>query len=288
MSESFPRAHMPDVVTGLVADLAAEHDALRDLLTDLPEESWGASTPAPGWSVRDQVAHLAHFDTVARISLEAPNAFMGMRSDIADLQRYVDEVGEQAADRTGAQILGWWAAENARMREAVARADNRARHPWFGPPMSLASMLTARLMETWAHGQDVVDAFGLIRPATSRLHHVARIGVLALPHSFRTHDLDIPAEEIAVVLDDPSGGEPWTWGDPSSSNRVSGSAEDFCLVVTRRRHVDDTDLQLNGRVASQWMTIAQSFAGPPGEGRAPGQFQRRPAPLPKSHEVAHD
>lgn len=287
MAESSPGAHTPDVVIGLVADLAAEHDALRVLLTDLPEESWWTPTPAPGWSVRDQIAHLAHFDTVARMSLQAPDAFIGMRSDIADLQRYVDEVGEQAAGRSGAQILDWWAAENARMREAAARADSRARHPWFGPPMSLASMLTARLMETWAHGQDIVDAFGLMRPVTSRLHHVARIGVLALPHSFRTHGLDIPTEEVAVELDDPDGGRPWAWGDSSSANRVSGRAEDFCLVVTRRRHVDDTDLQLAGPVATQWMTIAQAYAGPPGAGRTPGQFERDSDAGRNPREVAH-
>lgn len=288
MSEPSPHTRATGVVTGLIADLAAEHEALIEILRDLPEESWESPTPAPGWTVRDQVAHLAHFDTVARISLETPEAFEALRDGIDDLQRYIDGVSERTVDKSGVQMLDWWAEENARMRESAVRADHRGRHPWFGPPMSLASMLTARLMETWAHGQDVVDAFGLVRPATPRLRHVARIGLLALPHSFRTRGLAVPAADVAVVLDHPSGGEPWTWGDPSSPNRVSGPAEDFCLVVTRRRHVDDTGLQLNGPVAAQWMTIAQAFAGPPGEGRASGQFERRLAPIPKPHEVAHD
>ncbi|WP_326661230.1 TIGR03084 family metal-binding protein [Streptomyces canus] len=288
MSESSPHTHATGVVTGLVADLTAEHEALVEILRDLPEESWESSTPAPRWTVRDQVAHLAHFDTVARISLETPEAFETMRDGIDDLQRYIDGVGGRTVGMSGARMLDRWAEENARMRESAVRADHRGRHPWFGPPMSLASMLTARLMETWAHGQDIVDTFGLLRPATPRLRQVARIGLLALPHSFRTHGLDVPAADVAVVLDPPGGGEPWTWGDPLSPNRVSGPAEDFCLVVTRRRHVDDTELQLNGPVATEWMTIAQAFAGPPGGGRASGQFERRLAPMPKPHEVAHD
>jgi uncharacterized protein (TIGR03084 family) len=288
MSESSPHAHSADPVAGLVADLAAEHQALAEILRHLPEGSWGSSTPAPRWTVRDQVAHLAHFDAVARISLEAPEAFEAIRDGIDDLQVYVDGVGEREVDRSGTQMLEWWAEENARLRQSAIRADKRARHPWFGPPMSLASMLTARVMETWAHGQDIIDAFGLARPATSRLHHVARIGVLTLPHSFRTHGLDVPPAGIGVVLDDPKGGEPWRWGDPRSSNRVSGPAEDFCLVVTRRRHVDDTDLQLCGPFAAQWMTIAQAFAGPPGEGRAPGQFERRQARPSETTEVADE
>jgi len=101
--------------------------------------------------------------------------------------------------------------------------------------------------------------------------HVAHLGVLTRGYSFRNQGRAVPTEDVRVELRSPSG-EPWIWGDASATNRVTGSARGFCLVVTRRRHAADTDLVIEGDVARQWMEIAQAFAGPPGPGRQPGQF----------------
>jgi uncharacterized protein (TIGR03084 family) len=157
---------------------------------------------------------------------------------------------------------------------ALRAVDPSTRIPWFGPDMSPASKATARLMETWAHGQDIVDALDLVRPPTKRLYHVAHIGVRALPNSYRTNQRPVPDAPVYVALAAPDG-ERWTWGDADAADRVEGPALDFCLVVTQRRHVADTDLVVEGAVATDWMSIAQAFAGPPGEGRAPGQFAKR-------------
>jgi uncharacterized protein (TIGR03084 family) len=127
-------------------------------------------------------------------------------------------------------------------------------------------------METWAHGQDVVDALGATRPATDRLRHVAHIGVQARPFAYVTHGMTMPDAGVFVSLDPPGGGEPWTWGDPAWPDHVSGPALDFCLVVTQRRHPADTAIVVEGPNAVEWMGIAQAFAGPPGEGRTAGQF----------------
>jgi hypothetical protein len=62
------------------------------------------------------------------------------------------------------------------------------------------------------------------------------------------------------------------WGPEEAANRVTGPALDFCLLVTQRRHRDDTAVTATGATADQWLSIAQSFAGPPGPGRRPGQF----------------
>jgi uncharacterized protein (TIGR03084 family) len=127
-------------------------------------------------------------------------------------------------------------------------------------------------METWAHGQDVVDALGAERAPTDRLRHVAHIGVTARPFAYRVHGLDLPDVPVRVALDPPAGGETWVWGDEGAADRVSGPALDFCLVVTQRRHPADTHLVIEGDAAVEWMSIAQAFAGPPGAGRQPGQF----------------
>jgi uncharacterized protein (TIGR03084 family) len=141
--------------------------------------------------------------------------------------------------------------------------------------MSPASFMSARIMETWAHGQDVADALGASREATPRLRHVAHIGVLARGYSYDTHGMTAPGEPVRVELDGP-GAEKWTWNDGAKAF-VSGDAYDFCLVVTQRRHPEDTDLVIEGEPAVEWMSIAQAYAGPPGEGRRPGQFEKRSA-----------
>jgi uncharacterized protein (TIGR03084 family) len=263
------------VVDILVRDLAAEKQDLAVLLAGCPEDAWQAGTPAPEWTVHDQIAHLAHFDGVTRLAMTDPAGFAELRAGVGDLQAYVDGIGATAAHRDGHAMLDWWNVENAGLRRAALAIDPAARVPWFGPSMSVASKLTARIMETWAHGQDVVDALGLHRPATGRLQHVARIGVLALPNSFRTHGLDVPTSPVRVDLVAPDGRTHWSWGPDDAADRVAGPAADFCLVVTQRRHLADTALEVAGTVADRWLRIAQAFAGPPGDGRRPGQF--RPA-----------
>jgi uncharacterized protein (TIGR03084 family) len=195
-----------------------------------------------------------------------------------DVQRYVHEVNARGNGLSGAEMLDWSNRERARLVHALRTVDPSSRIPWFGPDMSPASKATARLMETWAHGQDIVDALHLERAPTARLYHVAYIGVRAVPNSFRANGRDIPDVGVYVALDAPQG-DRWVWGDAEDVNRVEGDALDFCLVVTQRRHVDDTDLIVVGDMATEWMHIAQAFAGPPGAGRTPGQFR---APGPKA------
>jgi uncharacterized protein (TIGR03084 family) len=147
-----------------------------------------------------------------------------------------------------------------------AGLDGAKRVPWYGPPMSVTSSLTARLMETWAHGQDVADALGVELEPTSRLRHVAHIGVRTMGFS-STRTASLGA--VRVELTAPDSDDVWTWGDAEAANRVTGPALDFCLVVTQRRHRDDTALETTGAVADEWLSIAQAYAGEPGPGRPP-------------------
>jgi uncharacterized protein (TIGR03084 family) len=134
--------------------------------------------------------------------------------------------------------------------------------------MKPASMVTARLMETWAHGQDVADALGAEREPTARLRHVAHIGVRTRDFSYRNRGLEPPSEEFRFVLTAPDGGT-WTWGPEDAGQSVSGPALDFCLLVAQRRHRDDLALTASGPDADRWLGLAQAFAGPPGPGRPP-------------------
>jgi uncharacterized protein (TIGR03084 family) len=260
----------------LLGDLAAETAQLRILVTDLTEPGWRTPTPAVGWTIGDQISHLAFFDDAAITSATDPERFgteLAVPAQAGDLS--TDDIAARYRDRTGAELLDWFVGSRDRLIETFGALDPADRLPWFGPSMSAASSVTARIMETWAHGQDVADALGVTREPTGRLRHIAHIGVWALPFSFAVNGLTPPDKPVRVELTppgaedsaSPAGGEAWTWGPADAIDRVSGPAVDFCLLVTQRRHRDDTAIQAHGQVADQWLGIAQAFAGPPGTGR---------------------
>jgi uncharacterized protein (TIGR03084 family) len=256
----------------LVDDLLAESADLRALVADLDEPSWATPTPAAGWSVRDQLTHLAYFDTTAVQSALDPETFL------AELERWAvkggldpDAIAAAHRGMPGAEVLAWFDQARASFAAAYRPLDPGLRVPWYGPAMSAASSVTARIMETWAHGQDVADALGATRVPSARLRHVAHIGVRTLPFSYGLHGRAVPVEPIHVALTAPDG-DRWTWGPPDADERVVGRALDFCLVTTQRRHIADTGLVVTGSVAADWVSIAQAYAGRAGAGRVPGQF----------------
>lgn len=263
-------------LNALIADLRAEHAELDDVVSGLPLGNWDRLTPADPWTVRDQVSHLTFFDEAAAQAISDPDAFTeGLQEAAADVQGYMDAPLVKGRGMEPAEVLEWWRSGRDAMLNAFAKADPSQRVPWYGPPMSPASFISARLMETWAHGQDIFDALGLRRDPTARLRHVVHLGVRARGYSYVVNGMTQPPEDVRVELVAPDG-EVWSYGEPNE-NRIAGSALDFCLVVTQRRHLADTSLVIEGPAATEWMSIAQCFAGPPGTGRVPGQFADRSA-----------
>ena len=262
---------MSDRVAALLADLAAEHSALDERVAPLDDAGWFTPTPAEGWDVRDTVSHLCFFDEAAVLAATDEDAFAEHKEGLMlTAERTVDVDVGRALSPAG--LLARWRESRRALLDAMAAKDPTARVPWYGPAMSVASFVTARLMETWAHGQDVADALGLPPVVSDRLRHVCFIGVTARPYAFLINGVDDPGDPVRVELTPPDGGEPWTFGPDDAEQRITGSALGFALAVTRRRHPDDTDVVAHGPTAQQWLAIAQSFAGPPGPSRPAGTF----------------
>ncbi|BAJ27689.1 MULTISPECIES: TIGR03084 family metal-binding protein [Kitasatospora] len=265
---------------GLVADLQAEGAELDALVAGLGSDGWALATPAIGWTVAHQIAHLAWTDRWTLLAAHDPDAFAhalaeaftadpdATGSDAASPVSPVDRGAAEGAGEDPAALLARWRAGRAEVAAALAAVPAGVRLPWFGPPMKARSMLTARLMETWAHGQDVADALGAVRVPTARLRHVAHLGVRTVGFAFAAHGRPAPDDPIRFELISPEG-EFWHWGPADATDRVSGPALDFCLLVTQRRHPDDLALTATGPTARAWLPLAQTFAGPPGPGRAP-------------------
>ncbi|MEP7020642.1 MAG: TIGR03084 family metal-binding protein [Pseudonocardiales bacterium] len=254
-----------------VADLTAEGADLDGLVADLPVAYWARETPAAGWTIAHQIGHLAWTDDVAALAASDPEQFQRVVGNaLATYDGYVDRAAAERAALPPAELLAGWRAGRTALATALATVPDGTKLPWFGPPMSAATMATARLMESWAHGLDVADTLGVTRTATSRLRHVAHIGVRTRDFSYLLNDRAVPAEQFRVELDAPDG-ELWTWGPENAAQRVTGPALDFCLLVTQRRNRGELALSAEGTDADQWLGIAQAFAGPPGGGREPAR-----------------
>jgi uncharacterized protein (TIGR03084 family) len=261
----------PDLA-GLCDDLAAEHAELDALVAPLDASQWDLATPADRWAIRDQIHHLGWFDRNGVLAIEDPDAFNASVAEmVGDFDGFEARIAAEARAMPADELLAWWREQRARILDVMRSVDPSLRVPWYGPPMALSSFATARLMETWAHGQDVVDALGVRREPTARLRHIAHIGVRTRGFAYALRDLPTPDGEVRVELDGPDGST-WTWGSEDALDRVTGPALDFCLVVTQRRHRIDTALKAEGPLADEWLSIAQAFAGSPGPGRRPGQF----------------
>ncbi|MFK4145870.1 TIGR03084 family metal-binding protein [Streptomyces sp. NPDC004065] len=255
--------------TPVIDDLCAETEELDLLVAELSADQWALATPAPGWTVAHQIAHLAWTDHHSVLAVTDRDAFSReVEKALAQPGDFVDNGAEEGARKPPARLLADWRAGREALARALRAAPDGARFPWYGPPMSTASMATARLMETWAHGLDVAQALGVRRAPTDRLRHIVRLGVRTRDFAFGVHGLAAPFEEFRVELTAPSGAS-WAYGPEDAPQRVTGPALDFCLLVTQRAHRADLALHAEGPDADRWLDVAQAFAGPPGAGRAP-------------------
>ena len=257
-------------------DLLHEYRDLAALCETLAPSQWLMRSEFYGWTPWDEIAHLCYFDETGLQSATDPEGFARDAAALNVRMERGEEISAVARERYGSlagpALLARWRLLHEGLVAALAKLDPKARLAWYGPPMSARSFATARLMETWAHGQDVWDVVRRRRPQTARLKHIAHLGVTTFRWTFINRKLEVPQTVPYVELSAPDGSL-WTWNEPSTSNFVRGSAEDFCLLVTQRRHLDDTGLTHNGDSVKQWLLMAQCFAGPPADGPAAGVRQ---------------
>ena len=260
---------MSSTLDQILADLAAECDQLDHLVAPLDEDGWRTPTPAAGWDVAHQVAHLAWTDEVAVAAATDKAEWDAVVLDaIADPTGFVDTEAARGAQAPHGELLARWRTARAALADVLRTHPEGEKLPWFGPPMSATSMATARFMETWAHARDVAAALGVELPRDDRVRNVAHLGVRTRNFAFANAGREAPAEEFRVELTLP-GGEVLAYGPPDAAQTVTGSAYDFALLVTQRAHRADLDLVATGPDADAWLDIAQAFAGPAGNGRAP-------------------
>jgi len=256
----------------LCVDLAVEQQALDAIVAPLDEREWRRPVPFRGWNIYETIAHLWYFDRCALLALTEPAAFELDAEAITDVLRRDASLPAFIDRRMGrlsaSQLLIAWRDVREALGSLLQQLDPTRRVPWIGPALALRTLAANRLMETWAHGQDIVDSLGIARKNGERLRHIAQLGIAGYRACFFNRGMAAPTQMPYVQLSAPSG-DRWTWGEPDAPSTIEGRAEDFCLVVTQRRNVADTGLRLHGTPARHWMSIAQCSVGPASDPPAP-------------------
>ncbi len=258
-------------------DYQTEADALAALLAPLGDDAFNTPTLFKGWTISDVIGHLYMFDVGALISLQTPDEvadfFAPLKSALSGEQTFVQVQNQWLDGLTGRALFDTWYAHAATLADTFAGADPKQRVKWAGPDMSARSSITARQMETWAHGQEVFDALGQTRIESDRIHNICHMGAATFGWSYLNRGLPVPPTPPALHLTAPSG-TVWHWNEETETDRITGTAVDFARVVTQVRNIADTALDVQGDTATEWMQIAQCYAGNPTDPPAPGARHR--------------
>jgi len=256
----------------VISALAADGDEVDGLIAGLEDAQWALPTPAPGWTIAHQVAHLTATFRMAALAAADPEAFKGMAARLGpDFDANVQAALSRFLAEPPAGLLGNWRAAREAAETALAAVPADQVVPWLVRPLPPAILACAGMMELFGHGQDIADTLGVQRQRTDRLQYLVAFAVRTWDFGYLARGLDVPDAEFRFELTGPSGAL-WAFGPDDSTQKVTGPAVDFCLLVTRRRHRDDLALVATGAQADHWLDIAQAYRGPAGAGRTPGQF----------------
>ena len=256
-------------MTQQAIDFRDESDALYQLIEPISSVDFNRRTQFYNWTINDVLGHLHMWNYAADLSLNDNEAFQKLLIEELSCGSLSNLEKKWLNGLKNKELLQEWHRFYLEMTKRFEVADPKMRVKWVGPDMSVLSSITARLMETWAHGQAIYDLLGVARENKDRIKNIAVLGINTFGWTFINRDMGVPEIKPYVKLTAPSG-EIWEWNDPSENNMVEGAAAEFCQVVTQVRNIGDTSLNIVGEAAKLWMSIAQCFAGPPENPPRPG------------------
>lgn len=254
-----------------VDDFLAESEALFEVLRGLDEAELEQPTAFKGWTIEDVLRHLHFWNRAVDFAGQGEAAFSGLKKRV--MTAFEDgtplrKVERKVVPERGVVLRATWIGFARALARRWADMDPKQRLPWVGPDMSARSAMTARQMETWAHGFEVFDTLGLHREEHDRIRNIVVLGVNTFAWSHQVQGLQVPEKMPKLRLEAPSG-DTWEFGE-EGAGEITGKAADFAAVVTQTRAFDDTGLRTEGPVAEGWMRTAQCFAGPKEMPPAPG------------------
>ncbi|HJL79776.1 MAG: maleylpyruvate isomerase family mycothiol-dependent enzyme [Gammaproteobacteria bacterium] len=253
----------------IISSIENETRAIESLIDGLDDLTWKSKTSFKSWSPEIIISHLLYFDRMTIHSLNDPVKFneeasflFQTFSKVTDSLSRAESVRDRLSINDQSKMIDAWKTSNHEMANLFLTVGPDRRCQWFGPDMSARMFMTARYMESWAHAQAIYDLIDQSRIYSDDIEHIVQIGIKTFKWSFRNRKLDVPEVFPFIELEAPSG-KKWSFNDRNQNESVTGKASDFCHVVTQNRNIQDTDLEVNGKISEHWMSIAQCFAGEP-------------------------
>ena len=245
-------------------DFKNESDDLYNLLKEFSHTDFQKNTLFKDWTFNTILRHLHVWNYAAKLTLtnkiQWENFYDNLQSNFKGGKNITIFEKDFTKNLSGRELLVTWKKLYNEISEKFKLEDPKRRVKWVGPDMSVISAISARHMETWAHGQAIFDKLGLKRKNEDRIINIVIIGKNTFNWSFKVNGLDIPEKVPSLSLVSPSG-ELWEFNDKNNSNHIEGLAEEFCQVVTQVRNIKDLNLKVRGSISRKWMSIAQCFAG---------------------------
>ena len=254
-------------------DFKEESSCLERLLYSVGDGEYNLATQFKNWTISDILRHLYLFNKAAKNTLVDQPKFFRLMNDLQNAREtgmtLLEIQLEMLDGLSGKALLNSWGSSYRELAKIYSLTDPKKRVKWAGPDMSARSSITARQMETWAHGQAIFDLFGKKRQETDRIRNIAHLGVSTYGWTFTNRSLSMPEPAPHVCLVSPKG-EKWVWNTPQEDNSVFGLAVEFSQVVTQVRNIADTSIVTKGENAMKWMAVAQCFAGEAQDPPKPG------------------
>jgi uncharacterized protein (TIGR03084 family) len=248
-----------------IVDALAEQQAeLSSLLDPLDDDGWAKPSPCEGWSVADVVLHLVQTNGMAQASLDDRyDEFLEEMLVGARIATDVDDGAAAMVERDRGmpndELNERWRTEAAALTASFAAADPHRRVQWVVGRLSVRTLTTTRLAETWIHTGDVAEALGILLPPTPRLEHIARLAWRTLPYAFERGGRTLTGP-VAFELEGPDGA-PWRFTpDGDALTTIRGPGAELCMVAGRRVEPGETDLEGDGPDAAAVLELVRTYA----------------------------
>src|SRR5437899_4557270 len=111
---------------------------------------------------------------------------------------------DKERDRPLPELRARWQSTVDEFLSRLDDADFHQRVTWVAGELSVRTLVTTRLAETWIHAGDVADGLGMELPATERLKHIARLAWRTLPYAFARDGRELSGP-VAFDLKGPTG-----------------------------------------------------------------------------------
>ena len=242
----------------ILSDLVAEQQSLDQFLQRVAIRDWDRATPAPGWSIRDTVSHLATFEEYAYNALAEGGSRRGEADRYPTYEAFTEAGILPGREMRAQDVIEWWRGARAKVIEELSRSAPDTRVPWFKGDMSAKTFATTRLMETWAHGLDVYSSLDEECEDTIRLRHIAWLGWKSLPYAFELAGKEY-SKPVRIEVPGPQWSK-WVFGPEDTDQVIKGQAGEWCRVAVQRMNPSDAEsLKAQGDVAETALLVARAY-----------------------------